>query len=255
MAKEFLKKKISIFHYVQGDSIAHRCDARIKFLIMIALAVASFLVMQPLQLLILGGILLLLCCIAKVNPLSLIYSVRFVLLGLLIITALNLLIVQTGSELWKFSILRITDEGLMRASIYGGRLTCLLMAGALLLACTSPIQLTDGIGKLFSPLQKLGVPVSQLAFVLALAIRYVPILVDETTTIVTAQKCRGAHISHGTFAQRSKTIVSLVVPVVMASVRHAENLGLALLSKNYIPGASRTEWTYQDFLRRKNKEQ
>ena len=245
-----MASRLRIFHYVPADSIAHRLDARFKLLLALAFAISLFIDTLPAHLLVQLGILLIGCIFAKTNPLTLLSSVWIILLVFLLISSLNAVVVQSGTELINLGWLRVTDEGAERALFYGGRLALLLLGGALLLVCTSAVQLTDGLGRLLSPLQRVGVPVSQLAFILALAIRYVPILYDETTSIITAQKCRGARFSHGTLRERSNAIVSLFVPIFVASIRHADNLGQALLSKNYVPGADRTRWSYREFLTR-----
>lgn len=248
-----MKKTLHIFHYVPRSSIAHRADPKIKLIILILFAILLFFVSQVVHLAIFACLLLLACVVAKIDPITLLKSIWVVLLVFIFISALNMLVVQSGEVLFSLGGIRITDEGCARALLYGGRMVLLLLAGALMLACTSPMQLTNGLGELFAPLQKLGVPISQLAFILALAIRYIPILYDETTSIVTAQKCRGASIGQGSLIERSRAIRTLIIPVIMASIRHAENLSLALLSKNYIAGAKRTKWSYEGFLeRRKN---
>lgn len=172
---------------------------------------------------------------------------------LVIVSFLNVFVIQDGNEIARIWIWRVTDVGLERALYYSARLVLVLLAGALLLATTAPMQLTEGIARLLSPLQKVGIPISQLAFILSLAIRFVPVIATEARAIKTAQDLRGAHFSHGSISSRCQALVALVLPIVVGVIRHAENLSFALLSKNYVPGAPRTSWDYQGFLRRNSK--
>lgn len=226
-------------------------DARWKFLAFVAFCVALFCWWNWFYIGCLACLLIVLTVAAKVSPLDLVRSVWGILLMLVIVSFLNIFVIQEGNAIFEWWIFRFTDVGLERALYYSARLVLLLMAGALLLATTAPMQLTEGIAKLLSPLQKIGIPISQLAMVLSLAIRFVPVIASEASSIKTAQALRGAHFSHGTLSQRISALVALVLPIVVGVVRHAENLSFALLSKNYVPGAKRTSWDYEGFLSRK----
>ncbi len=245
-----MKSKLQIFHYENTGSILHRSDPRVKILGCICFAVATFFIDDAVKFCFLLALFVLCCAMSKINIFRLARSIWFVLLGLLIITSLNLFVEQGGNIIFALGCINITDFGLHKTLIYGGRLVLLFMAGSLLMAITSPIEITEAIASLLSPLKKLGLPIDQLSFVLALAIRYVPILADEFQKVRIAQSCRGAKLNSGGLKGRTRAFSSLIVPVMVSSIRHAENLSLALLSKNYTPGAPRTKWTYNGYLKR-----
>lgn len=250
-----MSKKLKIGHYVDGVSPLHYASPTLKIAIFFILAILTFFITRPIELVLGLSLFLVFCALSKINPLLIIKSVWGILLFLVLLACLNMFVVNTGNEICSFWIIHITDEGLDRAVVYAGRLAILLLYGALLLATTSPISVVDGLGRIFAPLKLFGVPVQMLAMILSLAIRFVPVIADEASTIATAQKCRGADVSSGGFSRRVKFAISLIVPVVMSSLQHAEKLSLALMSKSYEPGASRTAWNYFEFKKRQSREQ
>lgn len=250
-----MSKKLKIGHFVDGVSVIHYASPTLKIAVFFLLAILTFFITRPIELVLGLSLFLILCAISKINPLLIIKSVWGILLFLVLLACLNMFVVNTGNEICNFWIIHITDDGLNRAIVYAGRLAILLLLGALLLATTSPISVTDGLARMFAPLKHLGVPVQMLAMILSLAIRFVPVIADEAATIATAQKCRGADVASGGITGRAKFAISLVVPVVMSSLQHAEKLSLALMSKSYEPGAPRTSWNYFEFKKRQSRAQ
>lgn len=222
------------------DSLVHRCDARIKLLMFIAYVLAVFLIPSIEALCVEFIVLLLFCALAKLNFLKLLKSVAGIAVAFVIVSALNIFVIQEGYIVADFGFFTIYEAGIARACFYASRLILGLLAGALLLACTSQMKLCDSVSQLLSPLQKIGVPISQLSFVLSLALRFVPDVYDEFQTVRIAQKLRGAH----------HNALSLFIPVTVACIRRSEALSFALLSKNYVPGAPRTSWSWEECKRR-----
>lgn len=248
-----MSKNLKIGHYVDRVSIVHNSSSPLKIAVFLILAILTFFITRPFQLILGLSLFLIFCALSKLNPLLIIKSVWGILLFLVLLACLNMFVVSSGVELCSFWIIRITDDGLNRAIIYAGRLALLLLFGALLLATTSQMSVVDGLGRVFSPVAHFGVPVQTLSMILSLAIRFVPVIADEANIISTAQKCRGADVSKGGVLRRIKFAISLVVPVVMSSLQHAEILSLALMSKSYEPGAPRTPWDYIDFKKRQSR--
>ena len=181
-------------------------------------------------------LLLVFCALAKINFFDLLRSVAGIGIAFIIVSALNIFVIGEGNVVARFWIFTICDSGISRAAFYASRLVLGLLAGALLLACTPQMKLCDAISCLLSPLKKLGVPIEQLTFVLSLALRFVPDVMQEFQSIRTAQVLRGAKLN----------ILSLFIPVLVACVRRSEALSFALLSKNYVPGAPRTKWDWEE---------
>lgn len=228
--------------YTYKDSPLHKTEARAKLLAFIAYVLAVFFIPTWVALGVEFMLLLVFCALAKLNIFDLLKSVAGIAVAFVIVSALNIFVIQDGNIVATFWIFKMTDAGISRAAFYATRLILGLLAGALLLACTPQMKLCEAISQLLSPLQKIGVPVSQLAFILSLALRFVPDVYEEFQTVRIAQKLRGA----------KRNILSLFVPVTVACVRRSEALSFALLSKNYVPGAPRSSWNWQECKNRQN---
>lgn len=123
--------------------------------------------------------------------------------------------------------LPITTGGLMVAVLYSCRLALVIILGAVFLATTTPTAMTDAFGSLLLPF-KLGWHTQEVALVMSLALRFLPTLSDETKAIIDAQSARGGTSETGSPATRVKALFAIIVPILVAALRHADNLSLAL---------------------------
>ena len=92
-------------------------------------------------------------------------------------------------QIWK---LRITDKGLYTAIFMAVRLIYLIIGSSLMTLTTTPNDLTDGLETLLGPLKKLHVPVHEVSMMMSIALRFIPILLEETDKIMKAQMARGS---------------------------------------------------------------
>ncbi len=106
---------------------------------------------------------------------------------------------------------------------------------------TSPMDLTDGIERLLNPLNKIGVPVHELAMMMTIALRFIPTLLDETDKIMKAQMSRGADFESNNIVNRAKNLVPLLVPLFVSAFRRAEELAMAMEARCYRGGYNRTK--------------
>ena len=244
-----MNKKIKIGSYVPKNSPLHRCDARVKLLGFIAFVVLVYCLQEPFLFVTVFLIFLLLCILGKLNPMALGASVKWLIFGFVLVSSFNLFITSEGNVVLMILGINMTDVGINRFILYSIRLILSLLAGALLLACTSQMKLCDAISRLLSPLQKIGVPISQLSFILCLALRFVPDVYDEFRQVFVAQKLRGARFTLKKPTLAIKSIVAIFLPTTLACIRKAEGLSLALLSKNFVAGAPRTHWDWETWAR------
>ena len=166
---------------------------------------------------------------------------------------LNLFFVTgQGEPLVHFWILNIYAEGVKYAILLAVRVCALIAGTSLLTYTTSPIVLTDAIESLLRPLAKLHFPVHELAMMMTIALRFIPTLIEETEKIMNAQKARGAMLDSGTFTQRIKALVPILIPLFISAFRRADELGhgdgMPLLSRRRGPHpAQAAEFTGEDF--------
>ena len=148
-------------------------------------------------------VLLLLIAISRVQPKVFLKGMKPVIF-IVICTALLNLFYTSGTVLWSFGILKITEEGIWKAGFMVLRILMLIACTLLLTYTTSPILLTDGLEKLMGPLKTLHVPVHELSMMMSIALRFIPTLIEETDKIMSAQKARGADFDTGNLLQKAK---------------------------------------------------
>ena len=120
----------------------------------------------------------------------------------------------------------------------------MLSAFSLLVNTTSTIQLTNAFEQFFWPLKWIKVPVVELSYIIATALRFVPTLFDEANRIINAQACRGLDFRNGRLIAKIKAVGSLFVPMFAASFAHADKLSDAIEARNFVPRARRTKYRY-----------
>lgn len=106
---------------------------------------------------------------------------------------------------------------------------------------TTPNQLTDGLEKSLMPLSKIGVPVHAIAMMMSIALRFIPILIEETDKIMKAQMARGADFESGNLLLRVKNMIPLLVPLFVSAFRRADDLAMAMEARCYNGGEGRTK--------------
>lgn len=133
------------------------------------------------------------------------------------------------------------------------RLTLLVIGSSLMTLTTTPNNLTDGMEKMMSPLKVIKVPVHEVAMMMSIALRFIPILMEETDKIMKAQTARGADFEHGNLLARAKALVPLLVPLFISAFRRANDLAMAMEARCYRGGEGRTKmkpliYKKKDFL-------
>jgi len=233
-------KDITIGQYFPGESVIHRLDPRFKIVITIIYIVMLFTGSTAICLGI-GAVYTFMAIALSRIPLKMFWkSVKPLLPFLLITAVINLMLVRTGDVLWSWKALKVTEDGLNISAFMIVRICLLIMGTSILTYTTSPITLTDAIERLLSPLKKLRFPVHELAMMMSIALRFIPTLIEETDKIISAQKARGAEIDSGSFINRAKNLISILVPLFISAFRRADELATAMECRCYHGGEGRT---------------
>ncbi|MBQ9468870.1 MAG: energy-coupling factor transporter transmembrane protein EcfT [Clostridia bacterium] len=253
-------KDITLGQFFPGNSLLHRLDPRTKILCSILLIVAVFLAKSALA----YGVLILLTAaliIISQIPAGTVFKALKPLIVIIIITAFFNMFFTGGEEenvladfrIWFLHpVIRV--EGIVSAVKMALRIVLLILQTSVVLTyTTSPIDMTDGIERLLSPLAKIRVPVHTFAMMMSLALRFIPTLIEETDKIISAQKSRGADFSSGNVIRRVKALVPVLIPLLLSSFRRADDLALAMECRCYRGGTGRTrmkimKMTAKDFL-------
>ena len=232
-------KDITIGQYFPGNSVIHRMDPRMKIILAVAYIVMLFLA-KGFSGIAVGVVFLALCYGISKIPISLILKSLKPVIPIILFTAvLNMFFVE-GDPIFQWAFITVTKQGLATAGLMSLRIVCLIAGTSLLTYTTSPIVLTDGIERLFSPLKKLGLPVHELAMMMTIALRFIPTLIEETDKIMSAQKARGADMESGGLVQRAKALIPVLIPLFISAFRRADDLALAMECRCYRGGEGRT---------------
>ena len=121
------------------------------------------------------------------------------------------------------------------------RLIYLIIGSSIMTLTTTPNDLTDGLERVLGPLKVLHVPVHEISMMMSIALRFIPILLEETDKIMKAQMARGADFENGNLIQKAKNMVPLLVPLFLSAFRRANDLAMAMEARCYRGGEGRTK--------------
>ncbi len=233
---------ITLGRYVELDSPIHRLDPRTKFVGTIALMIAA-LSSQHVAALFVFAALLALTAILSQLPARMVLANLRAFVWLFTFTFGLHAFLTPGPSLWSMPLTHwsVSSEGLYRGAFFCLRLATAVVAAALMTLTTSPTQLTAGLERLFSPVKRIGIPVAELALMISIALRFIPVLVDEAERLRKAQVARGADFS-GNPIRRARSLLPLLIPLFVAAFERADRLALAMESRCYQPGAPRTHY-------------
>ncbi len=238
---EHMIRDITIGQYYPVNSILHRLDPRTKIMCTIFYIVSLFLFDNIYGYLIATLFLVTAIGVSRVPFRFIAKGLKPILMLLMITLTFNLFLTKTGKVLWEYRFLKITDEGIRTALFMALRLIYLILGSSLMTFTTTPNALTDGIEKLLWPLRKIKFPVHEIAMMMSIALRFIPILLEETDKIMKAQIARGANLESGNIIQRAKAMVPILVPLFVSAFRRATDLAMAMESRCYRGGDGRTK--------------
>ncbi len=233
-------KDITIGQYFIGNSFLHKMDARMKILLTFAFLVSIFICKNIPSLILMVVATAFLIALSKVPFKMVMKSVKPIAIVVIFTGFLNLFYVRGGETLFEWSFIHITTKGIYTAIFMAIRIICLVIISSLLTYTTTPTMLTDAIERLLSPLKIFKVPVHTLAMMMTLALRFIPTLIEEIDRISNAQKARGADLDSGSFTEKIKALIPIIVPLFVSSIRRAYELADAMDCRCYIGGEGRT---------------
>lgn len=246
-------KDVTFGQYYPRDSFVHRLDPRMKFLFLIAYVVAIFLATNFYGLAVCTAVLIVIIALARIPFGKVLRSIRGILVLLVFTALLNILFVDGETVYAQWWIFVITREGLLFAGLLSLRLVLLVLCSSMLTFTTTPVSLTDGVESLLTPLKWIQLPVHALALVMSIALRMIPVLMDEVDRIKNAQRARGADLDRGGLMHKIRTTIPILVPLVLSALRRADELGDAMDARCYMGDKHRTKYkklhfTWRDLL-------
>ena len=232
-------KDITLGQYYPERSIIHRLDPRVKLLGTLVYIVTLFIGKSFFMYIPVSVFLITVIILSRV-PVSYILKGVKPIIPLIIISAAFNIILTPGNDLVSWGILHISVEGIYMAVFMAVRLFFLIAGSSMLTLTTTPTALTDGLEKGLGFLKIFRVPVHEIAMMMSIALRFIPILIEETDKIRKAQMARGADFESGNIMKRAKAMIPLLVPLFVSAFRRATDLAMAMEARCYHGSDGRT---------------
>ncbi len=233
-------RDITLGQYYPADSILHKLDPRTKFLGTLAFIISVFVFHTIPGYAVATVFLAAMIALSKVPVKFMFKGLKAIVMILLFTMVFNMLLTP-GEVLLSFGFLKITKQGLIMAGRMAIRLVYLVIGSSIMTLTTTPNQLTDGLERLLRPLNKIHVPVHEISMMMSIALRFIPILLEETDKIMKAQIARGADFESGNLIQKVKNMIPLLVPLFISAFRRANDLAMAMEARCYHGGDHRTQ--------------
>lgn len=243
--------KLIIGRYIPGRGPIYQMDPRGKLLATFVFIAIVFLA-NNWQTYLIATAFCLLAVLATRLPVKTFWQGVRPLVWLIFFTALLQLVFTNGGHVyWQWGIFSITSFGIANSIFIFLRFLMVILISTVLTLTTMPLEIAAAMESLLKPLKYLHVPVEQIALVMAIALRFVPTLMDQTVKIMNAQRTRGVDFNDGSLLQRAKSFVPIIVPLFIESLNVALDLSIAMEARGYQEGKPRSRyrvlhWSHYD---------
>lgn len=234
-------RDITIGQYYPADSVIHKLDPRVKLMGTLIYIISLFVFRGAAGFALATIFLISMIRLSKVPFSYMVKGLKAIVILMVITAAFHLFLTPGDHVLVHFWIFTITMEGAVNAIFMLVRLVYLIVGTSIMTLATTPNQLTDGLEKSLRPLSKVKVPVHAIAMMMSIALRFIPILIEETDIIMKAQMARGADFENGNLIKRAKSMIPLLVPLFVSAFRRADDLAMAMEARCYAGGGGRTK--------------
>ncbi|HOU49931.1 MAG: energy-coupling factor transporter transmembrane protein EcfT [Smithella sp.] len=224
--------------FIRGESLIYDLDPRVK--LVAAFVFSIFILWIKPAVALVSGIALLLAALAGGLSLRVIgQSIKPFWFFIALIFIVHVFFSENqgqGAAATTFLSLSFSRTGFQEGFWVIWRFFCLVLAAVLLTMTTAPSQLIAAIKYFLKPLRKLRAPVDDLAVMIMLALRLMPILLTEKERIETAQRARGYDLPHSGLVTKIKVFLRSTLKILLGVFRRADEIALAMESRNYRRG-------------------
>ena len=232
-------RDITIGQYYQAESVIHRLDPRVKLLGTFAYVISVFIFRNIPGFVLMTAFIWLCITLSKVPFKYMVKGLKAIALILFLTGFVNLFLTP-GAPVFEWKFIAISKQGIYNTLYMITRLIYLVVGTSLMTLTTTPTRLTDGMETGLKFLNKLKVPVHEIAMMMSIALRFIPILIEETDKIMKAQMARGADFESGNIFKRVKAMVPILIPLFISAFKRADDLAIAMDSRCYNSGRKRT---------------
>ncbi len=235
-----LSNNILIGRYVPGNSLLHNFDARAKIIVLFMYILLLFLIENIFVYTLLFALLIVGIAISRIQ-FSYVFRALIPLVWIIILTLIfHLLFTKGGEIVFEWGRINIYSYGVEQAIVISLRIIYIIMITSLYTLTTTMIDSTIGIEKILSPLKYFKVPISEIAFMVSISFRFIPLLFEETEKIIKSQKARGAFLNTGKIIKRMDDITSVIIPIFINTFKRADDIAIAMEVRGFRSGKGRT---------------
>lgn len=253
--------QLNVTTYYLADSAVHACDARVKIVLLAAYSITLFLVETWVGLGILAASLFAALALSRVPA----RCFTSLMLPVYVIMAFTMLFNGFSADVAQASVAAsglgnvsagflasvppvpllgsfgLVPAGFARGCFYAARIALLVIASLLVSFTTTSNDMTAALNSFLRPLRVLHAPVDDIAAVLSIALRFIPVLADELQRVHAAQWARCAPFGEGSLRQRLGAWQTVMIPLFVGLFRRADVLAVAMDARCY--GAPETQRT------------
>jgi len=233
-------RDITLGQYYDTDSVLHRMDPRVKLAFTILYIVSLYIGDHAFCYLFAAAFLIVVIALSRVPVHFMVRGLKSIV-AILIFSACFNLFLMSGEVVFSFWIIKVTKEGIRTAVLMVVRLILIIMGSSIMTLTTTPNALTDGLEKSMGFLKVIKFPVHEIGIMLSIALRFIPILIEEVNKIMKAQMARGADFEAGGLVKKAKAMIPLLIPLFVSAFRRANDLAMAMEARCYHGGDGRTK--------------
>lgn len=236
-----MSSNVLLGSYVAADTPLHRLDTRVKIVLLLAATVALFLTGQPVMLFVMGAGVVALARLGGVSARSLLQALKPTAFILAFSLVANAFVLDGTADVTLVGPVGVTWAGLLRGAVAVGRIIVLVGASFVVTSTSTSTAVADALASLMAPLGRVGVPTGDIAMVVSVALRFIPLTAEELVRIRDAQRARGVDFEAGSVVVRVRRWLSVLTPLVVALFRRADDLAQAMRERSY-RGEGRTRF-------------
>lgn len=223
---------ITIGKYLYQDSVIHNLDPRTKLLGALLYVISLFLISNPYWYILSLGVILVLYRLANVSIMYFLSGLKGIII-LLVLTMVFRAIATPGTSIIDLGILTPTFQGVNEGIKLVSRISLMIIATSLLAYTSTPREMALGLEQAFSFLKRIKIPIGDMSLIVMIALRFIPVMIEEFGNIIDAQSSRGAKISDGTIMQKCRGVFTILVPVFISIIQKSSDLAMAMESRGY----------------------
>ena len=229
-------RNISLGDFCLKKSLVHNMQPHSKILLFFALFLSTLVFQNIVLLSCACGISLIYALLAKYPIKKIILRILKMLPWILIFFAFQVLLFKNSPQdkiLWEWNFIKITDVkfmlGLRMILHFVGAMICISVFSYSI----EESELVDGMKHLLKPFEKLKFNTKTVTVMILLVMRFIPILTEEASHIVKTQIIREGIKSAKGLTGKIKTIMPIIIPLILQTIKRSENLADALEARYF----------------------